>query len=65
MFPDFQSLPTRFGGELLLRGGRNLSLFTAKDGRGGIELAGQQKLDRPTLQHAYKESRRECAHVLL
>ena len=58
MFPGFQSFPTRFCGELLLRGGRNLFLFTSKENRSGIELASQQILDRPTIQHAYKESQR-------
>jgi hypothetical protein len=47
MFPNFQSLLTRFSSELLLRGDRNLSLLTSKENRGGIELASQQRLTRP------------------
>ena len=46
MFPNFQSLPTRFGSELLLRGGRNLFLSTSKENRGGIKLASQKRLNR-------------------
>ena len=47
MFPNFQSLLTRFCSQLLLRGYRNLFLLTSKENRGGIELASQQRLTRP------------------
>jgi len=54
MFPNFQSLSTRFGSELLLCGGRYLSLFASKEDRGGIELASQQKLNGPVFRTRVK-----------
>ena len=64
MFSDFQCPLTRFSGELLFRGGRNLFLSAGKESRGGVELAGQQGLKRLKLKTRDKD-RAFHAHVLL
>ena len=58
MFPDFQSLLTRFGSKLLLRRGWNLFLSTSKENRGGIELANQQRLRKKVFNTRGKPLRR-------